>query len=431
MLEDVESQLRTELIAAGSEDVFWTGVSRAGLPRIEPSGDSRVRVTFLWRDAAKNPFRVYFDASSLTDHHAEDLTVMTQVDDSGIWFWSTEITRTWRGTYCFMPVAEDVVRTLDPPGVAATREGVRTRFLGLLEHAVPDENNIRRFGRESIAEMPDAPVQRWWDDDTTLDSAPRKLRWHSGSLGNSRDVWIHETVGHGVSSERPLVIVLDGRRWIDEAPLAPVLDAAVRDDALPPSVILFVDSGDGDMRSRELPCHRPFWEAVVDELIPLAAHEASFTSDPRRTVVSGQSFGGLASLFAALEFPHRFGLVASQSGSFWWPIMSHRGVRGPLGGRVAEMLTASSDALPIRVVMDVGVHEGDMQAHNHRVATLLRARGVTVDYHEFDGGHETLCWRGGLTSALITLLEQTGDSADEECDDEDHEERDDSEEDDR
>jgi iron(III)-enterobactin esterase len=430
MLDDVESQLRTELITAGSEEMFWSRASEAGLPRIEDAGDGHVRVTFLWRQAVKKPFRVYFDASSLTDHHAENLTVMTRLDDSGIWFWSTEITRTWRGTYCFMPVTESVVRELDPPGIAATRDGVRSRFLGLLQHAVPDENNDRPFGRGSIAEMPDAPVQRWWNEE--LETAePRKILWDSSSLGNSRDVWIHETVGDSVSSERPLVIVLDGRRWIEEAPLAPVLDAAVRDGVLPPSVCLFVDSIDFEVRGRELPCHRPFWEAVVDELLPLAAKEASFTNDSRRTVVSGQSYGGLASLFAAMEFPDRFGLVASQSGSFWWPVMSHGGVRGPLGGRVAEMLSESSDALPIRVVMNVGIHEGDMAAHNRHVETLLRARGIAVDCSEFDGGHETLCWRGGLVDALVQVLEETGDATDEEGDDEDHDQSDDSEKNDR
>ncbi|WP_245865392.1 enterochelin esterase [Rhodococcoides kyotonense] len=424
------SQLRTELAATGTEDEFWAAVASSGTPRIEDSADGQVRVTFLWRQRDNSPSRVYIDASSLTDHHAEDLTVMTRLDDTGIWFWSTEISRTWRGTYCFMPVTADVVAELDPPGIAATRDGVRTRFLGLLGHAVADDNNSRRFGRGSIAEMPGAPTQRWWNDDLPH-AEPRKLQWQSASLQNSRDVWIHETVGDSVPSERPLVIVLDGRRWIDEAPLAPVVDAAVRDGALPPSVFLFVDSMDFETRGRELPCHREFWDAVVDELLPLAAKEASYTSDSRRTVVSGQSYGGLASLYAALQFPSRFGLVSSQSGSFWWPVMSHGGLRGPDGGHVAELLGGSSDTLPIRVVLDAGIHEGDMPAHNRHIAALLRERDIPVAYREFDGGHETICWRGGLVESLIELLEQTGDASDESGDDDDDDERQNAEENDR
>lgn len=422
MLGDAGTTLRTELTEAGSEDEFWNRVRQSGAPRVAELDDGRVRTTFLFRQRSEvDPFRVYVDAGSLTDHHASDLTTMTRLNDTGIWFWETETTRGWRGSYRFMPVAEDIVDALDPPGIADTIDGIRSRFLGLLDHAVADEYNPRQFGSASLAEMPDAPVQRWWNDARPPVPGPRRIRWDSSILGNSRNVWIHETPGSSNEEDRPLIVVLDGQHWIDDHPLAPVVDRAARAGALPPAVFVFVDSLDHEVRGRELPCNREFWAAVVDELIPRAAKEATFTADPRRTVASGQSYGGLASLYAGLEFPERFGLVSSQSGSFWWPVMSHDGNRGPDGGHIADLVAQRHTPPSIAVDMTVGIHEGDMVPHNRHIRNVLRETDISVTYGEFDGGHEWLCWRGELVESLIRLLEKSEDSADQSArDDDDH-----------
>lgn len=404
---------------SGSEGEFWRRIERSGTPLIEDTSDGQVRVTFLFRenlqhreglrrDESASPFRVYVDASSLTDHHGLHLTTMTRLDDTGIWFWSTETSRSWRGSYRFMPVSKSVADELDPPGIGQTIDGVRSRFLGLLEHARQDEFNAKGFGRASMAEMPDAPVQRWWNDLDLPRVEPRKLQWDSALLGVGRDVWIHESPAAKENLERPLVVILDGNRWVDESPLAPVLDRATEAGQLPPAVFLFVDSIDSETRGRELPCNRKFWEAVIEELLPLAATEASFSDDPRRTVVSGQSYGGLASLYAGLEFPERFGLVSSQSGSFWWPVMSHGDQRGAAGGYIAEFLENRryERDTPIAVDMNVGIHEGDMVRHNAHIRDMLRERNFEVTYEEFDGGHEWLCWRSTLVESLVRLLDE-------------------------
>ena len=62
--------------------------------------------------------------------------------------------------------------------------------------------------------------------------------------------------------------------------------------------------------------------AVQQELLPLVKAIAPFSDRADRTVVAGQSFGGLSALYAGLHWPERFGCVLSQSGSYWWP---HRG----------------------------------------------------------------------------------------------------------
>ncbi|CCQ14145.1 Enterochelin esterase [Rhodococcus sp. AW25M09] len=406
MSNDAEDRLRRALSAAGSEGNFWERVARAGTPWIDETADGQVEMTLLHRHEDTDiPFRVYVDAGSLTDHHAPALATMTRVEDTDIWFWSTLVTRTWRGAYRFMPVAEDVVDEFDPPGITETTAGVRSRFLGLLDHAVADPFNPRKLDRASLAEMPDAPLQRWWnDDDSETPGKVRESLWESQLLGNVRSVWIHEAGSTPALPDRPLVVILDGRQWIEQHPLAPVLDRAVAAGAMPPAVVVFVDSLDFQTRGRELPCSTAFWEAMIGELIPQVAEHTPCTCDPRRTVVAGQSYGGLAAVFAGLEFPERFGLVSSQSGSFWWPVMSHADQMGPPGGRIAELLRNTEPVPSMTVAMTVGRHEGDMPAHNRAVAELLRERGSAVTFDEFNGGHEWVCWRGELVESLIALL---------------------------
>ncbi len=154
------------------------------------------------------------------------------------------------------------------------------------------------------------------------------------------------TTGEAVDPQtRPLAILLDGQFWAESMPVWSPLAALTREGRLPPAVYLLIDAIDNQRRGVELPCHRDFWLAVQEELLPLVHGYAPFSDRPDRTVVAGQSFGGLAAMFAALNWPQRFGCVLSQSGSYWWPHRDGRGTgfigeqlrRGGVRGRAARL----------------------------------------------------------------------------------------------
>ncbi|MBA1936014.1 prolyl oligopeptidase family serine peptidase, partial [Escherichia coli] len=98
-------------------------------------------------------------------------------------------------------------------------------------------------------------------------------------------------------------------------------------------VYVLIDAIDTTHRAHELPCNADFWLAVQQELLPQVKAIAPFSDRADRTVVAGQSFGGLSALYAGLHWPERFGCVLSQSGSYWWP---HRG--GHQEGMLLEQL---------------------------------------------------------------------------------------------
>ncbi|MFK0009536.1 enterochelin esterase [Paenarthrobacter sp. NPDC090520] len=413
MLENVRPQLLAALADDGSEEAFWARVGRTGTPTVEAIPGGRCRVTFLWRetgsDAEGGIERVYMDVNSVTNHHAAVLPVMERLPGTGIWFWAVEVSGEWRGSYSYIPATADLVREVDPPEAGLQDTSRRARWIALLQHARHDPFNPVRAGLKSGLAMPGAPLQRWWDDPAPTSVTAgntHELPWDSGLLGRTRTVWVHETPHDADTdkADRPLVILLDGQHWVHQMPAARVFDAAVAEGELPAAVIVAIDVLNGAVRSEELPCNSTFWDAILTELLPLVETVAAFTKNPRRTVVAGQSFGGLAALFAALEHPERFGLVASQSGSFWWPVPYTSPVPGSPGGDIAERIARTTFEHPPVVRLQAGLHEGDMVLHSRTVHERLIAAGVESSFEVFDGGHDWLCWRGGLVDSTIDLL---------------------------
>ncbi|MCM4299275.1 alpha/beta hydrolase-fold protein, partial [Escherichia coli] len=94
----------------------------------------------------------------------------------------------------------------------------------------------------------------------------------------------------------------------------PVLTSLTHRQQLPPAVYVLIDAIDTTHRAHELPCNADFWLAVQQELLPLVKAIAPFSDRADRTMVAGQSFGGLSALYAGLHWPERFGCVLSQSG---------------------------------------------------------------------------------------------------------------------
>jgi enterochelin esterase-like enzyme len=200
------------------------------------------------------------------------------------------------------------------------------------------------------------------------------------------------------------VLLFDGQACIDLLDVPTVLDNLLAESRIPSLVVVMVDNPDRETRNRELPCHQPFADFLARELLPWARARYHVTDDPARTIVGGQSYGGLAATFAGLRYPEVFGNVLSQSGSFWWK---------PDGDEEHEWLTrqfVDSPALPLRFYLDVGLlensyEEGPSQrCTNRHMRDILRAKGYPVHYVEYNGGHDYVWWRGTLADGLLALV---------------------------
>ena len=394
--------IRVTALTTGSE-AWWQ--SKSG-PELKPE-NGKFRVTFWWRDPngtqTSSPIKhVWLNITGVTDHHQNARPQsLKRIPDTDVWQWEGEFSPAWRGSYCFIPSVNendfaDAVFEGESPDRMALREG----WGKLLPHAVSDPLNPQswRGGRGhavSALEMPGAPVQPGWERPDTPHHAPVCIDWESARLKNRRRVWIFTTGEE--NPERPLAVLLDGQFWAESMPVWPALAALTREGKLPPAVYVLIDVIDTAHRSRELPCNPDFWLAVQEELLPHIQCIAPFSDRADRTVAAGQSFGGLSSLYAGLNWPQRFGCVLSQSGSYWWP---HRGAQQE-GLLIGQLKAGEKTARGLRIVLEAGRNEPLIFRVNQAIYAELHAQQVY--WRQVDGGHDALCWRGGLTQGLMTL----------------------------
>lgn len=391
---------------------WWRAVAQAGTPLCHRLDDGTMALAFLWRDpmggAGQSDYRqVYLDVYSHTPHPSERLTSMERVGQSDVWLWQTRLPDDWRGSYFLMPAASGQL----PP--ASPRE-IRPWWISLMRSsAVADSLNPRAphlggagLPLSSIV-LPGAQTHAGWQAPAgVLRGELHTRRWCSERLRNEREVWLYRTPAGGRADDRdvPLVILLDGHHWAHHMPIFGALDALTASGDLPSAVYLLVDALGPEQRARELPCNATFWLALRDELLPKMQLLQPFSIDPRRTLVAGQSFGGLAALYAALHWPQRFGMALSQSGSFWWPEANAGGAVGWLAREVRAGLGAGAQ---LKLLLEVGCYEADMVKDSRTMHAALQAAGHRAAYREFRGGHDWLCWRDGLLNGMCQLLSES------------------------
>lgn len=387
----------------GSES-WWAEIAQCGTPVIGPEIKGMHPVTFFWRDpqGSEGPSStryVWINITGVTDHHQQGQPQSLQrITGTDVWQWQTRLNTGWRGSYSLIPYHGE------NPFQAGDEQ--RAIWRDILPDAIGDPLNPGgswKSGRGNLSSplhMPHAPPQPYWL--AAQQPSPFQqinFQWHSARLGNSRHVWLMAT-GNRDGKKRPLAILLDGKFWAETMPVGGPLQAMTDAGELPEALYLLIDSIDAQHRSHELPCNADFWLAVQEELLPQLAEKALYDSDPTRTIVAGQSFGGLSSVYAALHWPEYFGCALSQSGSFWWPQreLSQHGCWLPR--QIAQGL---ADQPPLRFFLQAGLREPLILKVNDGLSQQLSAAGHQVAYHHIDGGHDALCWRGGLTEGLRQL----------------------------
>ncbi|WP_145599890.1 enterochelin esterase [Yersinia frederiksenii] len=410
---------------AGSES-WWQQIAQWGTPLVEPVAAGKVKLTFLWREppvkAGGTAYsRVYIDVNGVTDHHSPNPETLQRLCQSNVWYWQTEVESDFRGSYSFIPVVEEHCLNLPEGTSQERRQAQRNWWLSLMDLAENDPFNPTaphysyRGKPLSAVHLADALPQTAWqpiDAGQKLPTDPKRLQrisWNSALLGNSRNVWIYHTLGAEDKTERPLAILLDGQYWAHGQSIFGVLDSETDAGRLPASVYVLIDIIDQPHRAVELPCNQDFWQALQTELLPQVALLKPFTDKASRTLVAGQSFGGLASLYAGLHWPQRFGCVLSQSGSFWWPDVDNfkaltAGTAERQGWLTEQVYQGVGADHPLDIFMEAGRREDVIYQVNEAMSEALRQAGHRLHYRVYSGGHDALCWRGGLIDGLHCLL---------------------------
>ncbi|MFV3254994.1 enterochelin esterase, partial [Klebsiella pneumoniae] len=77
---------------------------------------------------------------------------------------------------------------------------------------------------------------------------------------------------------------------------------------------------------------------------------------------------------------------------------------GQQTGEVIQQLESGElNPQGLRIVLEAGIREPIIFRANQALLAQLQRTQQPIFWHQVDGGHDALCWRGGLTAGLITL----------------------------
>ncbi|MYR44373.1 alpha/beta hydrolase-fold protein [Streptomyces sp. SID5910] len=353
-------------------------------------------MTIVWRQD-RPVAGVYALANRVTDKHLAHRGMMRRLDGTDLWHVSLRLPHGLRCSYRVHPFdADDPHLDENGPRAGSSRGLPDDRSDPLNRHAGgPFGSLLELAGAPSLTEWltpPSTPADGVTDtfDLTATDGTRYRL---------------HRFVPHvrDPATELDVLIVCDGDQWFGRYGIARAVSTAMASGRIPPLAVIGVEAGvDVPARIRQLGANRRFVDTLADEILPAVTADLPHSG---RTVLSGQSLGGLTSLVAALWRPDTFGTVLAHSASTWWrPGMTGRPMTPTSDTDTwlhEQATTAPLSDVTIR--MDVGSNEGITVDHLRKLHALLTSRGFDTTLDIYEGGHDFCCWAAALMEGLGAL----------------------------
>lgn len=257
------------------------------------------------------------------------------------------------------------------------------------------------------------------------------LRLHtleSRIFGNTRTIRVLLPEGYDAPAHAdrryPVLYLLDGQNLFDRC-LSDVsheewrVDETVlrlaREGKIPPMIVVGVDHAGRDRAKEYLPYKdyvgnpempepmgRQFPDFLSGEVMPLVDGRYRTLQGHEHTGIGGSSYGGVATLYALLAKPQRFGYGLIESPTLWIG----------MGQLVRD--TSPLVAMPRRVFVAFGGREGDDRAIIEKMVGLIRVveqnfRAAGYDDRSFrfvfedEARHDEVAWAKRLPDALTYL----------------------------
>jgi enterochelin esterase-like enzyme len=403
-------------VAAGhsaAQAEFWNVVESQGSPLVEqlPGTNQEVLATFVWKDAGDNRSVVVNARTNGADPFNDPLSQMKRIAGTDVWYLSHRFPADAEFLY---QLAVDLPVTPGTSATAAMQRALRPDPLNLNpypEKSDPLFDPSQPWRNGSIARMPAVPDNPWLTRRTDV----AKGTFHAAEvksaflkMANPRSVWVYMPTGAPLRSPNVLVLFDGGTTYQYRIPTTTILDNLFAANKIDQTVAVFVDNG-GEARAFDMTFNDAFVKFLTDELLPWVQQEYKFKADPSRTVLCGDSLGGLISAYAALRRPDVFGKVLAQSGSFQFKNLNDASGSGP------EWLVRQFELAPKSSVffhLDVGRMEDrpegndgtTLLASNRHLRDVLKAKGYGVHYVELYSDHDPVHWRRTLPEALMATL---------------------------
>ena len=222
----------------------------------------------------------------------------------------------------------------------------------------------------------------------------RRVRLESRHLSQTRRLSIY-TPGGFEGEPLPVVYVQDGVAFYRYARLHLVLENLLRDAAVRPAHLVFLEPID---RTAEYGFNETYRKFVLGEALPEVEQMVSATGE---RIALGASLGGLASVLLALDAPDVFRSVVTFSGAFLGTPDDRNFYTSKASWVLDEL--KRREPLPLRFYTEVGTLEW-LTGVNREVGEVLRAKGYAHVFRERSAGHNWTSWKNGFRGALTFAL---------------------------
>jgi len=216
----------------------------------------------------------------------------------------------------------------------------------------------------------------------------------SQAVGQTLGVNVVVPVKTKPRGERPLLVFLHGRGGSDQTFVGneAIYEGLAKLGRKAP-IVAFPDGGDHSYWHDR--ADGDWGRYVMREVIPKV--ERRFGTDPHRVAIGGISMGGFGAYDLALLHPRRFCAVGGHSPALWFE--GGETAPGAFDGTgdfnrndVVGMVRGNPDAFDgIRVWNDFG-DEDPFRVYDEGFVRYLRADGVELSAHTWDGGHDGSYW---------------------------------------
>jgi enterochelin esterase-like enzyme len=229
----------------------------------------------------------------------------------------------------------------------------------------------------------------------------------SSILKNTRKIYVYLPEGYDANNAKgyPVIYLFDSFIYLNRIEVPNVLDNLVCEGKIEPMVAVFIDNSSQESRDNELPLNFSFKDFVVTELVPHIRKNWNVTADPRKTIIGGMSYGGLAAGFISFYTDSVFGNVLSQSGSFWRDtVLTEQTANWPRADWLIKQFQTGNNRKDIRIYLDWGLQEPLILTSNRKFVRVLDQLGYDFKYSEFDGWHDWANSRKTFPEGLLYLV---------------------------
>jgi enterochelin esterase family protein len=191
--------------------------------------------------------------------------------------------------------------------------------------------------------------------------------------------------------------------------MEPSLNNLLNAQKVPPIVVVALGNIRGDSRKRDLTASPLFADFVANEVVLSIRRNYNVYDDAQHTIIGGMSLGGYMAIYCGLHHSDVLGRVLALSPT----LIASPGQDDPNpvwlkeNPQIMSRQFVAAPLLPLKVYLSVGRYETflpfSMVYEARRFRDVLEAKGYSVGYQEYDGGHMEVCWRGTFADGLIFL----------------------------